>query len=99
MKAADAGTDVPCVGNPRPPRVTRLKRQPPSPTPESSSAALITPLGVATGVVIVEGLRAVYVYPADASGDIADFDVPLATLPAGTSPAAALRSLGYDAAA
>lgn len=49
--------------------------------------------------MIVEGLRAVYVYPADASGDIADFDVPLATLPAGTSPAAALRSLSYDAAA
>ena len=63
------------------------------------ASVLVNPLGITTDVVLVEGHRAVYVYPATATGDIADFGALLAEFPAGTAPGDALHQLGYEAAA
>lgn len=50
------------------------------------------------GVVVIPGLDAVYVYPADADGE-PDLTAEPAVFPAGTAPLAALRALGYEAVA
>ena len=56
--------------------------------------ALVTPDGVCTGVVVVPGSLATYVYPGDSDGDIADY-FPVGKAPVGTSREVILNVMGY----
>lgn len=55
---------------------------------------LITPDGVCTGVVIIAGMKATYVYPSDSDGNIADY-AAVAVAPPGTWDDDVLAVMGY----
>lgn len=55
---------------------------------------LITPDGVCTGVVVIAGAKATYVYPSDFDGNIADY-AAVAIAPRGTWDDDVLAVMGY----
>jgi len=56
--------------------------------------ALVTPVGVCTGVVVIAGSKGTYVCPANSDGTVSDFK-PVGTAPAGTSGKVLLTVMGY----